>query len=206
MTSTANAGTRGPYAKTAQVRKRILDASMEVFSETGFHATTMKEIAERAGISERGLVHHFPAKSDLLTAVLERREAENTERVPMSAGLDALLGMLEVVADDSRQPRVVELHALLSAEAPNAEHPAHAHYAFRYEMFRLFAVQCFAALREAGELDTPLSDADLGAAYVALSDGLQLQWLYHPDALEPAAVIRRFLESLIPRLAQTSGR
>jgi AcrR family transcriptional regulator len=199
--TTTSPGVRGPYAKTVQVKQRILDASIEVFAATGYHATTMKEIAERAGISERGLAHHFPSKSELLVALLERREAANARQVPSVAGLEALLGMLEIVAADSAQPNLVELHSLLSAEAASPEHPAHDHYRYRYDMFRRFAVQSFAALRREGQLESPLSDAELGAAYVALSDGLQLQWLYHRDAIDSAAILRHFLESVIPQLA-----
>ncbi|MFI6691195.1 TetR/AcrR family transcriptional regulator [Streptomyces sp. NPDC050433] len=203
-TSAASPRVRGPYAKTARVRQRILDAATVVFAGSGYRATTMKEIAERAGISERGLVHHFASRSDLLAAVLEQREEANTRRIPSAPGLDALLGMLDVVASDSREPGVVELHSILSAEAAATEHPAHEHYRHRYELVRRFATMSFAALRRAGELESPLSDEELGAAFVALSDGLQLQWVYDRYAVDSAVILRRFLESFVPGLS-TSG-
>ena len=71
-------------------------------------------------------------------------------------------------------------------------------------MFRMFAAQSFATLRNAGELSSPLNDEELSAAYVALSDGLQLQWLYNREALKPAVILRRFLGSVIPRLNELS--
>lgn len=194
---------RGPYAKTAEVRRRIIDACMQVFASAGYRATTMKEVAERAGISQRGLVHHFATKEDLLTAVLERREAENSEQVANVPGLALLFSMVDVVASDADRPGLVELHVTLAAEASASDHPAHEHYRERYDVFRDAATQCFAALREAGELDSPLTDADLGAAYVALSDGLQLQWLYNREAVDSAAVLSRFLRSLLLRPATT---
>ncbi len=196
MTTASNPRHRGPYAKTARVRQRVMDAGAAVFAESGFYATTMKGIAERAGISERGLAHHFPNKSDVLSAVLHRRETENARRVPAHAGIEALLGMLEVVADDLQHPELVELHTILSAEAAAPDHPGHDHYRERYELFRLYAAESFAAMRATGMITSPLSDAELAASYVALSDGLQLQWLYDRDSVDAASVLRRFLESI----------
>lgn len=199
-TTTAAPRTRGPYAKTVLVRQRIVDASAEVFAASGYRATTMKEVAERAGISERGLVHHFPSKADLLAAVLEQREEDNRQQVPPTVGLEALLGMLNVVAADSLQPGLVELHSILSAEAASAEHPAHQHYRERYALIRHFATISFAALRNAGELETSLTDEELGASFIALSDGLQLQWLYDRQSIDTTHTLHRFLESVVPRL------
>lgn len=198
-TTTTTTKSRGPYAKTAQVRQRILEACVAAFAESGYRATTMKEVAERAGISERGLVHHFPSKADLLLAVLEWREEQNVALVDRAPGLNALKTMVDVVSADSQSPGLVELHSILSAEAAAPDHPAHEHYRFRYEMVRLFATQSFAALREAGELDSPLSDEELGASFVALSDGLQLQWLYDRGAFDPSVILQRVLGSVVPR-------
>lgn len=189
--------TRGPYAKTAQVRERILAACTEVFAESGYRATTMKEVAKRAAISERGLAHHFNGKAELLAEVLKRRERRGAERTASQSGLAALEALVDIVDKDSGTPGMVELHSLLSAEAASAEHPAHDHYVNRYEQARRFTIEAFEVLHTQGNLDSPLTPAQLGAAYLALSDGLQLQWLYNRDAVRPTEVLRAFLESVV---------
>jgi len=196
--STLTSGPRGPYAKTARVRQRILDSCAEVFAESGFRATTMKEVASRAGISERGLSHHFANKAEMLFAILDRTEERNTELVPHEAGMSVLLAMADIVAADRERPGMVELHTVLSAEATSADHPAHEHYRSRYEIVRDAAELSFAALRAQGAIVSGLDDAALAAAFVALSDGLQLQWLYEPERIDSSAVLRGFLSSLVP--------
>jgi AcrR family transcriptional regulator len=42
-----------------------------MFAERGFHATSLREIATRLGLSKAALHYHFPAKEDLLDALLE---------------------------------------------------------------------------------------------------------------------------------------
>jgi AcrR family transcriptional regulator len=46
--------------------RRLLTAATHAFAERGFHATTTREIAERAGMSPAGLYVHFSSKEELL--------------------------------------------------------------------------------------------------------------------------------------------
>jgi AcrR family transcriptional regulator len=45
--------------------------ALEVFVEQGYHAASMDEIAERAGVSKPVVYQHFPGKLDLYLALLE---------------------------------------------------------------------------------------------------------------------------------------
>jgi AcrR family transcriptional regulator len=201
--STAGAsGSRGPYAKTVLVRQRIVEAAHEVFAESGFWATTMKEIALRAGISQRGLVHHFATKEDLLAAVIDLRDNDSARLMPpLGQPVDALMSMLVVVAENIRRPGLVELYTVLSAEAASREHPAHDHYQSRYCMLRQYLAQAFESLREQGELGSPLDSDLLAAEFIALIDGLQLQWLYDRESVDIDRILQAFLASVVPRVA-----
>ncbi len=48
-----------------------LRASLEAFMEHGYHGTSVREIASRAGLSVPGLYHHYPSKQSLLQGLLE---------------------------------------------------------------------------------------------------------------------------------------
>ena len=49
----------------AERRERILAAATEVFAESGYHAASMSQIAERAGVVASVIYDHFPSKRDL---------------------------------------------------------------------------------------------------------------------------------------------
>ena len=53
-------------ARGEQTRAAIFDAALALFRERGFEATTMRAIAERAGVSLGASYHHFPSKSHLV--------------------------------------------------------------------------------------------------------------------------------------------
>ena len=203
------ATTRGPYAKTAEVRRRIVEACVEAFGETGFRGATMKDIARRAGISHTGLLHHYASKEDLLGAVLQMRVDESTEYLRSARALDpgdhpleALRGMLAVMADDERLPGLVELHCTLSAEASSPDHPAHPYYADRSRLARAYYRRAFAALAERGQLRSSTDPGTLAVMAVALYNGLQSQWLLDRDGVDIPAAFRAFLVSLVPELVR----
>jgi len=57
-------------------RSQLLDAAEEVFGQKGFHATTLKEIAELAEFSVGSVYSFFDNKDDLYLSVFLRRGAE----------------------------------------------------------------------------------------------------------------------------------
>lgn len=198
---------RGPYAKTAEIRRRIVQACVDAFGETGFYGATMKDIAKRAGISYTGLLHHFPRKEDVLTAVLELRDERSTEYLksaqalaPESNPVEMLRGMLAVIVDNELQPGLVELHCVLSGEATSPDHPAHAYYAERYRMLRGFFGRAFSVLAERGELRSATDPDTLATMTIALINGLQAQWLFDRESVRMEAAIREFLVAAVPAL------
>ena len=57
--------------KTAETRRRLLDAAIGCLVERGYANTTTSEIAERAGLSRGAQLYHFPKKEELLTSAVE---------------------------------------------------------------------------------------------------------------------------------------
>ena len=197
---------RGSYAKSAEVRRRVLEACVDAFAQTGFYGATMKDIAKRAGISYTGLLHHFPCKEGLLIGVLELRSEQTTSLLgasvmnPAEHPMEALNGMLAVIADNERHPGLLELHCVMSGEATSPGHPAHAYYAERFGNLRWFYTAVFTALHERGELRTPIDPPTLATMAVSLLNGLQTQWLYDREAVDIPGTFRAFLAAAIPAL------
>ncbi|WP_137990892.1 TetR/AcrR family transcriptional regulator [Streptomyces vilmorinianum] len=86
-------------------RERLLQATVELVSERGYEATTLGDIAERAG-SARGLIsYYFPGKRQLLQSAvhrlmhltleeaLEREPRTEDGRERMARAIDAILGL-----------------------------------------------------------------------------------------------------------------
>jgi AcrR family transcriptional regulator len=57
--------------RSAETRKRLLDATVDCLFERGYANTTTAEIANRAGLSKGAQLHHFPTKEKLVISALE---------------------------------------------------------------------------------------------------------------------------------------
>ncbi len=53
----------------ASTRERILDVALELFSDQGYDGTSLREIAERLGVTKAALYYHFASKEDILMAL-----------------------------------------------------------------------------------------------------------------------------------------
>ncbi len=83
-------------------RSRLQQAALEIYSERGFEQTTVAEIAQRAGLTERTFFRHFADKrevlfwgADTLQDLLVRGVASQPDA---TAPIDAIAGALDVAA------------------------------------------------------------------------------------------------------------
>jgi len=189
---------RGPYAKSAGVRQRILEAGMQAFAQAGYYATSLNDIADRAGISRRGLGHHFKSKEELLTAVLDQRQDEDAELIRDTRGIDSLAAVLAVSTHNTTRPGLIQLYSLLRADATATEHPAHEHHRLQYDGLRTFLTRAFEEVRAAGELSSDEASETLASTFLALMDGLQIQWLYNREATDIDRVLRAYMQTVVP--------
>src|SRR6188768_2750579 len=58
--------------KGERARSQILDAAESLFAGSGFHGTSVRDVASALGIPTASLLHHFPRKERLYGAVLQR--------------------------------------------------------------------------------------------------------------------------------------
>src|SRR5215475_8665914 len=80
-------------------RERLVVAAVDLFTEQGYDATTVAQIAERAGVTKSTFFRHFPDKRELLVAgqeTLSRLLTEGIAEAPGNASpLDAVAAGLE---------------------------------------------------------------------------------------------------------------
>jgi AcrR family transcriptional regulator len=58
--------------RSERSRAHILDAALKLFAHRGYGATSVRDIAEAAGLSKGNVYHHFPDKEAIFRELLER--------------------------------------------------------------------------------------------------------------------------------------
>jgi AcrR family transcriptional regulator len=70
----------GPSAKSAESRDLLYRSAIALFAEQGFEATTLRQIAARAGVSPALVYRYFPSKRALVLALYDALSLEYAER------------------------------------------------------------------------------------------------------------------------------
>jgi TetR/AcrR family transcriptional regulator len=95
-------------------RAAILEAGLEVFSQSGFRGATLDQIATAAGLSKPNLLYYFPSKEAIYTALLDRLldtwldplRALDAEGDPQEEILSYLRRKLDLARDYPRESRL----------------------------------------------------------------------------------------------------
>jgi AcrR family transcriptional regulator len=190
---------RRPQGRSAARREEILEAAFEVFSTKGFDGGSLRAVAERVGLSEAGVLHHFASKAELLMAVLDHRDAVQ-ERVvgpAPTAGVARLEWVLAVAWVNTSTPGVIELFLRMAVEATSPDHPAHEWFVRRVGRTRRTLTESFEALRSQGLLAPGVDVEEAATSTIAIWNGLQLQELQVPGSVETPAGLAAHLRRLV---------
>src|SRR3984885_8909842 len=98
-----------------QRRGQLLDVGRSLFAERGFEATSIEEIAARAGVSKPVVYEHFGGKEGLYAVVVDREMQSLTQRIssaltaahPRSMVEQAALALLIYIEDETDGFRVL---------------------------------------------------------------------------------------------------
>jgi AcrR family transcriptional regulator len=209
---------RGDASFTEARRQEILKAAFEVFSRNGYRGGSLSQVSEIVNITEAGILHHFKTKANLLIEVLHYHDERATESMGEERlnGLNFVKAWLDLVDYNISVPGMVELYCIVSAEATAHDHPAHDYFKLRYENVIDFTIEAMTHIERDGHMRPDLNPEDLGRALVALSDGLQVQWLLDRkwDMIEEhKSFFRRILTDkallqisglLVPKISRTT--
>ncbi|SEL34510.1 TetR/AcrR family transcriptional regulator [Rhodococcus maanshanensis] len=190
-------------------RARILEIALEHFAIHGYRGSSLARIAAEVGISQPGLLHHFPNKAALLMAVLAERDVQDlhatgTDPETLSEmDFAELIAFLVRIARHNVQNRdLVQLAHLTAAEATGSEHPAREWVVGRQKFLQSMIES---SLRRGVEDGSVRSDVDprlTTLVLVAAMEGLENQWLVD-DEVDMVGSFVQFAEQLQRAVAPT---
>ena len=168
-----------PKAGSEDKKARILAEALTLFSTCGYVGTSLADIARASDISKAGLLHHYSSKDQLLAAVLDERDRRTMSRLPdgdegAEVALDA---WVEMVAHNQRHPDGVALYTAMSAAVIDSDHQAHPWFRQHLMSAIAYLVDALERGKVTGEVRADAPSEQSARKLVALSDGLQVQWL-----------------------------
>ena len=193
----AVAGVKGQVqARGVERRRAIIDAAIQLFAQNGYRGTAIADIAERAGVTNGGLLHHFGTKEALLVEVIRQRDQDALDaidRLDHDTVAEHFAAWVGVAAWNETRAPYVGLHAMLLSESIEPDHPAYTYFAGRNVWIRELLSAALQKGVDSGEL-RPDVDVDTKAREIqAFVEGAALMWLREPV---PGGLIRLYRELL----------
>ncbi|MDH6118457.1 AcrR family transcriptional regulator [Kitasatospora sp. GAS204A] len=196
---------KGVTKRRPLTRAALLDAALATFAESGFHATSIEQICERAGYTRGAFYSNFSSKEELFLALFDAHSERVIARIAtLVDSIDAehltLQGLVDLLSDIEPAERdwylvttEFTLHAIRDRQAAwvLAQHDAR----LRAELARGLTDH----LARAGRTLTVDAD-ELARLLIAIREGGLAQSYVEPDQLPPGQLERRFLAPLLTAL------
>lgn len=184
-------------------KERIVEAAVSLFATHGYRDTTVIAIADAVGLSDAGVLHHFPTKRAIFAAVVQLfadLQAERFAAMIQPGGLLAITNLAGWGAIMEERPDLLRLQVLLSAEGIIESSDLHEYWRDRYRDLPLVLGRLFQQAIVAGEI-RPDTDAEGEArALIAHLDGARLQWSYSGGQVSIADSFHTYIHQLLDRI------
>ena len=185
-------------------REEILTAAVDEIANNGFRGRGLKQLAERVGLSEAGLFHHFGTKNELLQAILVERHAQGIERFErlFSAGGSQAIEALPAFMDETiEKPGLSKFSLVMLAESYEPDSYSHDHYVENKAHFREGFAELVSEASEGHQSKLAIDPATASALAQAVMDGVQGLWVLDQDSVDPVAVMQLCCDLLLNGLA-----
>jgi len=177
-------------AQSEQTRRRLVDAATRLFAERGYAETSVKHIAEVAGISQGSIFWHFQSKQGLLLEVIDQAfgQWERGVLAPLIASQRPadLPAVIDAYATFARKnPEVAgRLFFILVSEALRPDSDLGDAYARIYERFRGYCRAWVDGAMANGSCRTDLDAEATATLIVGALAGIFQQWLVAGERMD----------------------
>ena len=175
--------------EAALTRKQILKKALAVFSEKGYSAATLEDIAAEAEVTRGAIYWHFDGKADLYNTLLREYSARGNQIMQEAAAEGGTLleilrrvfvRQLAVIETDPELRSLMELYLFKTGPDPELEEG-------RQQLVDASAglVEMLTGIMvhgiQAGFLRSDIDPKDMARAYLAFQNGLIQLWLTSPN-------------------------
>lgn len=194
--------------------KRLLDAATELIADQGYSATSIAQIAQKAGYSHGLVSQRFGSKSDLIRMLarefqsyfaIDRLEPALKE----SRGLDALIVMVETYVNVVAGGTLGRAYYELFGESIVLVPEIHDTFVKADRNFRELLMKTIRSAIALGEIPANVNVRALASVVLSIIRGTSMQWLLDGGSLDLPAIkaeVRRVFELAFARQAAATSK
>lgn len=174
----------------AVTRQKVLEAALTVFSEKGYTASKLDDVAQAANVTRGAIYWHFKDKADLFNTLVREVGMQRNEVIQQALAEGGtftdifrriLIRLLQIVQEHQQVRAVMELSLFKVDQLPELAEGQ----TVRLEANRALISNMAMFLQmgiDAGDVRADLDPHDAARAAVAFQQGVATLWLYDPSA------------------------
>jgi len=177
---------RRTQEEAEQTRQDLLRAALTVFSQKGYTATRLEDVARAAGVTRGAIYHHFGSKAELYSALIEEANTVGNSAIDRAVNEGGtfieivtriLVYTFALLEDDQRFSEVMALQLT----TPDVDALSQRRYDEAQELVDSIS-GFFRVIIEQGELRHDLDPVTAARAFLGYQYGLSNLWLFNRDA------------------------
>jgi AcrR family transcriptional regulator len=112
--------------RSAEMRGRLIQATIDILFESSYAAATTIEVAKRANVSRGAMLHHFPNRIELLVAtaehiILDQRQYRIDKLADVENNWQRFVAAADVSWEVQKQPATIALLEIMLAQRSDGE-------------------------------------------------------------------------------------
>jgi TetR/AcrR family acrAB operon transcriptional repressor len=191
--------------EAAKTRQDLLDAALSVFSQKGYEATRLEDVAQVADVTRGAIYHHFGSKADLFMALIEDASAQGGAVVQgaIAAGgtfdeitRRVLVRTMSLLEGNRRFREIMALSLFKAGGSPELETLTRQRHDQAIEQVKQLAGFFQVGIGQ-GALRSDLDPEVMGRAFLAYQNGLAMLWLSNQEAFSIQAQAEQLAEAFL---------
>jgi TetR/AcrR family acrAB operon transcriptional repressor len=192
-----------------QTKEAVLEAALQVFSEKGYAAATLNEIAARAAVTRGAIYWHFNNKAELYNTLLLEASSTSAQVVEQAAGEGGelpeilrriFIRLLNAVEQDPRLRATLELELFKTAQLSELEESRKQHLASGEELIAGIASVMQLGMQD-GYLREDVDAVTMARSFIGFQNGMIRLWLMAPTAFslkeEASALAEIYMQGVL---------
>jgi len=197
---------RRTQEEAEQTRQDLLDSALTVFSQKGYAATRLEDVAQSAGVTRGAIYYHFGSKAELFSALIEEANKIGNSAIDraISEGgtftqiVSRILVYTFYLLEDDRRFREV---MALQLTSPDVEVLSQRRYDEARELVASIS-EFFKVIIAQGELREGLDPVVAARAFLGFQNGLASLWLFNRDAFSIKAIASELAQVFVHGIAK----
>jgi AcrR family transcriptional regulator len=178
-------------------REDIVRSATRLFSRYGYERVRIADIAKEVGISDAGVLYHFPTKEALFTAIVDLRERDY--RLDM-ADADSVREMLdrsiESVQQAATHPDLLRLRVTLTGIDVAEDTPVRGRLARNFALMLPPAEKTIRKGIAAGEIRANVDPQHAALTMYAINEGVRSQWVLASSLHYEMSYVRTYADGV----------